>query len=56
MINATLEDAKTGKRAWQGSVQYDDAEADRGGFLVRLVQPLLSEFGKNQRGRRFTLD
>ena len=56
VINATVEDAKTGKRAWQGNVQYDDAEADRTAFLVRLVQPLLSEFGKNQQGRRFALD
>ncbi len=56
VINASFEDARTGKRAWQGSVQYDDAEADRAQFLVRLVQPLLAEFGKTQRGRRFTLE
>ncbi len=56
VINATVEDAKTGKRAWQGNVQYDDAEADRARMLVRLVQPLLTEFGKTQQGRRFALD
>ncbi len=56
VINANFEDVSTGKRAWQGSVQYDDAEADRAKFLVRLVQPLLAEFGKTERGRRFTLE
>jgi hypothetical protein len=29
VINAVLEETATGKRAWQGSVRYDDAESDR---------------------------
>lgn len=56
VINATLENTATGRRQWQGSARYDDAEPDRARVLVRLVQPLLAELGKTVAARRFTLD
>lgn len=56
VINATLDDAATGKRAWQGFVRYDDAESDRTRLLLRLVEPLMGTFGRNQMVRAFSLE
>lgn len=56
VINASLDDRRTGARVWQGNVRYDDAEGDRAAILARLVAPLMTAFGRNERGRSFTLE
>lgn len=56
VINATLDEMATGKRAWQGSVRYDDAESDRTRLLLRLVEPLMGTFARNQTVRAFSLE
>jgi len=56
VLNATLDEAATGRRAWQGNVRYDDVESDRARTLLRLVDPLVSVFGRNQTGRSFALE
>ncbi len=56
VINASLDDRRTGVRAWQGNVRYDDADGDRARVLARLVTPLMTAFARNERGRSFTLE
>lgn len=56
VINAVLDENATGKRAWQGFVRYDDAESDRTRMLLRLVDPLMSAFARNQAARAFSLE
>jgi hypothetical protein len=56
VINAVLEETATGKRAWQGSVRYDDAESDRARMLLRLVEPMMEAFARNQTARAFSLE
>ena len=56
VVNATLDENATGKRAWQGTVRYDDAELDRGRMLLRLVPPLMETFGRSQQARAFALE
>jgi hypothetical protein len=56
VINASLDDRRTGSRVWQGNVRYDDAEGDRAAILARLVPPLMTAFARNERGRSFALE
>ena len=56
VINATLDETATGKRAWMGFVRYDDAESDRTRLLLRLVEPLMGAFARNQMARAFVLE
>jgi len=37
-------------------VRYDDAESDRARMLLRLVEPLMGTFARNQAARAFSLE
>ncbi len=56
VINATIDDARDGRRLWQGHVSYDGAETDRLGTLAAIVPFLVAEVGKTVQQRRFRLD
>jgi hypothetical protein len=56
VINAVIEDSRTGRRLWQGHVSYATSESDEGRVFQAMVPHLLEELGKTTPGRAFTLD
>ena len=56
VLTATLDDAATGQRLWQGEARYAGGDRDQAQAWAALVPILVEEIGNNVRARAFTLD
>lgn len=56
VVTATLDDARTGQRLWQGEVRYAGGDRDQSQAFAAMVPLLVAELGNTVRARPFTLD
>jgi hypothetical protein len=56
VLTATLDDARTGQRLWQGEARYAGGDRDQSQAWAAMVPLLVAELGKTVRARSFTLD
>lgn len=56
ILNATLEDGRTGRRLWQGEASYAGAPADEAATLAAMAGVLADQLGRTVRQKNFRLE
>lgn len=56
VLIATLEDARTGRRLWQGEASYAGAPADESATLAAMASVLADQFGETVRQKNFRIE
>jgi hypothetical protein len=56
VLIATLEDARTGRRVWQGEASYAGAPADEAATLAAMASVLADQLGETVRQKNFRIE